>query len=165
MPAFTRPAGVPLDYSVRFHSGDADHSSERGSKKETNPCAIAHRGLPFFLRSDDHAYRRAGLGHSIAAQSHQDLDDRQCRTVEHERKGRCRSANGPDEGSGPRASSFGSNSGYPNSLEPGSVNPGSTAAPFSRPYWKDWEAAPASSRTCCGFDRSASLFANDLVPR
>ncbi len=162
---------MTLDYSVRFHSGDADHSSERDSKKEANPCAVAHGGLPFFLRPDDHAYRRARLGHSIAAQSHQDIDDRQHRIVDHERKGRRRSADGPDEGSGPRVSSLGSNSVHPDSVNPDSVSPGSddpgsTAAPFSRPYRQDREGpAPASARTRCGFDRSASRFANDLVPR
>jgi hypothetical protein len=162
---------VLLDYFVRFHSGDADHSSERGSKKETNPCAVAHSGLPSFLRSDDHAYRRTRLGHSIAAQSYQDLDDRQRGTVDDERKGRRRSANGPDESAGPRAGSLGSNSVKPysvnpDSVNPGSVDPGSTAAPCPRPYRQNREGpAPASARTCCGFDRSASRFANDLVPR
>ena len=158
--------GCYLDYFVRFHSGDADHSSERGSKKETNPCAVAHRGVPAFLRTDDHVDRRTRFGHSIAAQSHQDPDERQCRTVEHEGKGHRRSANGPDERSGPRASSLSSDSVQPDSVDPGSLNRGGAAAPCPRPYRQDREApAPASSRTRCGFDRSTSCFANDLVPR
>jgi hypothetical protein len=155
---------VPLDYFVRFHSGDADHSSERGSKEETNSHSVAHRGVPALLRSDDHAHRRARLGDSIAAQSHQDLDDRQRRTVDDERKGRRRSADGPDESSGPRVSFVGPNSGYPDSVDSDSVNPDSTAAPCPGPYRQDREApAPASARTRCGFGRSASRFANDLV--
>src|SRR5580693_4111863 len=63
-------AGVPIDYFVRFHSDDADHSSERGSKEEANPSAVAHRRVLAVLRSDDHAHRRTGIGYPIAAQSH-----------------------------------------------------------------------------------------------
>ena len=67
--------------------------------------------------------------------------------------------------SGPRAGALGSNSVDPDSVDPDSVSPGSgypgnTAAPFPRPYRKDREGpAPASARTRCGFDRSASRFA------
>jgi hypothetical protein len=146
---------VPRDYFVRFDSADAD----RGSKEETNSHSVAHRCVPALLRFDDDAYRRTRLGHSIAAQSHQNLDVRQRRTVDHEGKGRRRSANGADESSGPRASSVGANA-----VDPDSFNPGSTAAPFPRPYRQDREAsASTSARTRCGFGRSTSHFANDLA--
>ena len=122
-----------------------------GSKEETNPCAVAHRGVPAFLRSDDHADRRTRFGHSIATQSHQDPDERQRRTVEHEGKGHRRSANGPDKSSGPCASSFGADSVYPDSVDPGSSTQ-ATAAPCPRTYRQDGEApASASSRARCGF--------------
>src|SRR6202789_4739582 len=54
--------GVALDDFVWQHSGDADC----GSEEEAQSDAIAHGGLSRFLRLDDHAYRRAGLGHSSA---------------------------------------------------------------------------------------------------
>ena len=45
-------AGVPLEYFVRLHIGDAN----RGSEEKAEPSAFADSPVPFFLRTNDRAH-------------------------------------------------------------------------------------------------------------
>ena len=125
---------MPLDYFVRLHSGDADKFNAVPKKKRSLLPLLT---VVFLLSYGLMTMLIVEQGSVIQSQRNliKILMTRQRRTVDHERQGHRRSADGSDESvraprrlrrlklRRPRLRSTQS-----------SVDPGSTAAPFPRPH-------------------------------